>query len=546
MTTNDPGETARMALTTSHWPADTSTPILETTVGGVLRQTAEAAPDQIGLVAAWPGRPQRQRWSYAQMLEEAEQAARALLNRFTPGERVAVWAPNIPEWLFLQFGAAFANITLVTVNPAYRPKELAYLLGQSQSVGIFLVPEYRGNPMLAALEEVRPQLPTLREVIVFTDWQAFCAIASPTQRLPEISADAPAQVQYTSGTTGAPKGALLHHRGLTNNSRLIAQQLRVEPSDPWINANPLFHISGSGFSSLGAVQAQATQVLCPFDPALMLELMEAERVTVCGAAATMLDLLMRHPDRATRNLSTLRTVFVGGMTVSPELVRRVEATLGVRVLIGYGQTEACGLTHHGHPDDAPQDRAETIGRPLPQVEVKIADPTIGTPVPSGQIGEICVRGYQVMTGYLDMPEATVEAIDAQGWLHTGDLGMMDERGYCRIEGRLKDMIIRGGENIYPREIEELLLTHTAIADVAVVGVPDQTYGEQVVAVVQLKAGSLASAAELTAFCRTHLASYKAPQQWLFVEAFPRTPLGKIQKFVLREQLGQQRAGSTDG
>ena len=525
----------RAPLTTSYWPADTSQPVLDTTVGGVLRQAAATVPEQVGLIAAWPGAPTR-RWRYAQLLEEAERAARALLGRFAPGERVAVWAPNIPEWLVLQYGAALAGLTLVTVNPAYRARELAYVQRQSGAVGLFLVSEYRGSHMAAFLNEVRPDLPALREVVPFAEWEAFCASGSLTERLPDVAPDDAAQVQYTSGTTGAPKGAILPHRALTNNARFVAGRLGALPGEVWLNANPLFHVAGSGLFNLGAVQSRATQVLCPFDPALVLQLAADERAAIMPMPPTMLDLLLAQHALHPRDLSALRAVASGGMTVPAALVQRLEATLGVPLLIGYGQTETCGLVVQTAPTDAPADRAETLGRPLPQVELRIVDPQRGTLVPAGQVGEICVRGYSVMSGYLDLPEATAEAIDQEGWLHTGDLGAMDARGHCRIAGRLKEMIIRGGENIYPREIEAILEEHPSVAAAAVIGVPDARFGEQVAACIQLTPDQTADAAALQAFCRTQLAPYKVPRRWYFLDQLPRTPLGKVQKFALGPML----------
>ena len=533
MTTHSP---SRPRLTASAWPADHSTPVLDTTVGDVLRQAAQQAPDQVGLVAAWPGEAVRRRWTFADLLADAEHTARALLGRFEPGERVAVWAPNLPEWVLLQYGAALAGLTLVTVNPAYRPQELEYVLRQSRAAGVFLVPDYRGSPMAAFLDQVRPALAELREVISFADWASFVRSASPTQPLPLVRPDDPAQIQYTSGTTGFPKGALLHHRGITNNARFIAQRLQVRSGDTWLNPMPLFHVAGCAINLLGALQTPAKQVLCPFDPALLLELLETERGNTLVCASTMLMLLLEHPDFARRDLSSLRAIALGGSLIPPELVRRAEATLGVPVAIVFGMTELCGIATQTRLDDAADDRAHTIGQPLPQTEVKIIDPATGETVPPGRLGEVCVRGYLVMAEYFELPEATAATIDADGWLHTGDLGSMDERGYARIEGRLKDLIIRGAENISPREIEDLLHTHPDVGGAAVVGVPDAVYGEQVAAFVRPAPGRAPTQEELFAFCRQHLAPHKTPRYWVFVEQFPMTPSGKIQKFRLREQF----------
>ena len=416
-------------LTTSYWPADTSVPVLELTVADILREAAAEMPDQLALVAGMPQSSDRRRWTFGQMLEESEQVARALLVRFQPGERIAVWAPNLPEWVLLEFGAAMAGIVLVTVNPAFRTRELEYVLKQSGAAGIFLVPEFRTNPMAASLVQVRPNLPSLREVILLPDWPAFLASGSLDQQLPAVSPDDAAQIQYTSGTTGFPKGALLHHRGIVNNARFCAQRLGVTLGDVWLNPMPLFHTAGCVLNVLGAVQSRAMQIpVVAFEPGLVLELIERERVTVACAVPTMLIAMMEHPDFQRRDLSSLRCVFSGGTLVPAELVRRFESVLGVRFSIVFGTTECSPLLTQTRLDDSPDDKATTIGQALPQTEVKIADPATSEAVPVGAIGELCTRGYLVMKGYFEMPEATAVAIDSEGWYYTGDLASMDERG----------------------------------------------------------------------------------------------------------------------
>jgi fatty-acyl-CoA synthase len=524
-------------LTTSYWPADTSEPVLEKTVGDVLREAAAEVPDQVALVAGMPQVADRGRWTYAQMLDDSERVARALLNLFQPGERVAVWAPNLAEWVLLEFGAALAGIILVTVNPAFRPKELEYVLKQSGASGIFLVPEFRGNQMAASLDLVRSNLPGLREVIQFPDWAHFLASGSALTTLPHVSPTDAAQIQYTSGTTGFPKGALLHHRGIVNNARFCAQRLGVTAGEVWLNPMPLFHTAGCVLGVLGAVQSHATHIpVLAFEPGLVLELLESERVNVGGAVPTMLIAIMEHPDFGRRDLSSLRCFYSGGTLVPAELVRRIESTLGIRFAIVFGTTECSPLLTQTRLDDSPGDKATTIGQPLPQTEVKIADPASSEIVPVSMRGELCTRGYLVMKGYFEMPDATAAAIDSEGWYHTGDLASMDERGYCRVEGRLKDMIIRGGENIYPREIEDLLFSHPGVAEVTVVGIPDSKYGEVIAAFIRPSPGQSLSEEELFVFCRQHLAPFKTPRYWVFVDTFPLTPSGKIQKFVLRDSF----------
>jgi fatty-acyl-CoA synthase len=527
-----------MALTTSYWPADTSDEVRETTVGGELRRVAASDGERTALVAGMPEPGDRRRWTYRQLLADAERVAQALLTRFEPGEHVAVWAPNLPEWVLLQHGAALAGLVLVTVNPAYQPAELEYVLRQSRAAGLFLLPEYRGNPMAKSLDSVRAALPDLRDAVLFTEWDDFLASAGDgdPKPLPDVSPDDAAMLLYTSGTTGFPKGALLPHGGITNDARLIAGRWGFGADQTMVSAMPLFHAGACVISTLGALANAATYVpVLAFDPALMLELIETERAAFMGGVPTMLIALMEHPDFKTRDISSLIGVMSGGAPVPADLVRRIESTLGVQFTIVFGQTESCAVATQTRPDDTPEDKAETVGQPLPQVEVQIIDPATGDVVPTGELGELCIRGFCVMKGYYDMPDATSATIDAEGWLHSGDLGTMDDRGYCRIQGRLKDMIIRGGENIYPREIEAVLYEHPAVADVAVVGVPDDRWGEEVAAFVRLADQETATPTELAEHVRSKLAKYKVPRSWVFVDAFPLTGSGKVQKFVLREQ-----------
>ena len=541
-----------MTLSTSYWPADRSQPVLDLTVGDALRDAAAQAPRTTALVQGAVDPAARRRWSYAELLEASERAARALLGRFAPGDRVAVWANNIPEWVILELAAGLAGITIVTVNPALRPQELAYVLGQSQADGIFLIPAYRASPMAEMVQQVRRDLPALREVVSFADWDAFCAEAAPGRALPVVSPDAAAQIQYTSGTTGFPKGAVLHHRGVVNNARLYTARLGLGRGSVFLSAMPLFHTAGCVMSVLGAAVTRGTLILPPyFDPGLMLELVAAERPGILLGAPTMFIMMLDHPDLATTDISSVRQLLTGGAVVPPALAGRVEAEFGAPLSIVFAQTEASPVITQTAPQDTAEDRAHTLGRPLPQTEVKIVDPASGQTVAPGVIGELCTRGYHVMTGYFRDPDKTAAAIDADGWLHTGDLASMDERGYCQIGGRLKDMIIRGGENIYPREIEQVLFEHPTVADVAVVGVPDAKWGEQVAAFVRPAPGRTPDPAELFAYCREHLAPHKTPRYWTVLEEFPQTPSGKIQKFVLRERFVAQgadvaiRAGGTD-
>jgi fatty-acyl-CoA synthase len=525
-----------MALTTSHWPADPSEPVLETTVGSVLRQAATRTPERTALVSYGLEPAQRRTWTFGELLRDAERTARALLRRFAPGEHVAVWSNNVPEWLLLEFGAALAKLVLVTVNPAYRPRELDYVLRQSRAVGLFHVRGFRGNPMADAVAEVRPKLPQLREVVEIERWDEFLACGSEAAALPDVRPDDPAQIQYTSGTTGFPKGALLHHRGLTNNARLVSHRWDMREGDVYVHPFPFFHTAGCVLATLGPVQACATNAFpAAFDPGLTLAIIERERATHVGGVPTMLIAMMEHPDIARRDVSSVRTVGSGGALVPPDLVRAIEARFGASFSIVYGQTESSPVITQVPLDASVEDKAGTIGPPLPQTEVKIVDPRSGAVVPIGAVGEVCTRGYLVMRGYFDMEQATADAIDTDGWLHTGDLGTMDERGYCRITGRLKEMVIRGGENLFPAEIEAVLHEHPGVVEAAVIGVPDPRMGEELAAFIRAADGRAPDEQELRAHVRARLAAPKTPRYWIFVEAFPLTGSGKVQKFVLRER-----------
>ncbi len=525
---------ARAPLERAWWPADTREPVLDTTVGGVLRAAAAACPDRIALIA-WGAAPaERRSWSFAALLRDAQDTARSLLARFRPGEHVAVYSGNCPEWVLLEYGAALAGLVLVTINPASRARELDYLLRQSHAAGVFHGASHRGNPLGEWVAQVRGELPALREVWPFASWAGFLRGASAAE-LPDVSPDAIAQIQYTSGTTGQPKGALLHHRGLTNTARFFCERADIRPGDVLVHALPFFHTTGCGLATLGPLQRQATQVFLPaFDPGQLLEAAEGARATHLIGVPTMIIGLLEHPQFAGRELAALRVVMAGGASVAPELVRAIEARLHARFNIGYGQTEASPIVTQLRLDDPPEVKADTVGQPLPQTEVRIVDPASGATVACGAVGEMCVRGFQLMRGYYEMPQASAAALDAEGWLHTGDLATMDERGYCRIVGRLKDMVIRGGENLFPAEIEAVLLEHPAVGDAAVIGVPDALMGEELAAFVRAS-GERPAATELRAHVRARLAAPKAPRYWVFVDALPLNTSGKVQKFLLRQQ-----------
>jgi fatty-acyl-CoA synthase len=524
------------ALRESYARGPSDPPVQETTVGGILRAQAAKTPDAEALIEAGMAGELGRRWTFAELLADAERLAHALATRYAPGERICVWAPNIPEWVIAEFAMALAGITLVTANPAYRPRELKFVLEQSRAAGLFIVSEYRGNRMAETAAEVAAGVRGLREVVDMEDHAALFDHAGPRLKLPEVSPTDPAQVQYTSGTTGFPKGAVLHHLGLTNNARQTMACAGVHAGDTLINFMPMFHTSGCGCATLGAMQQGARMIIAKlFDPVRMLDLMQAEGGQLLFGVPTMLTAMAEVQAAQPRDLS-VRMALSGGSMVPPELIRRIKTLFGCPLQTVYGQTESSPVVTQTRPDDSFEDACNTVGRPSPNTEISIRDPATNAVAPIGVIGEICARGYCVMLGYNDNPDATAEAIDAEGWLHTGDLGAMDDRGYLRVTGRVKEMIIRGGENLFPAEIENILLEHPDVAEVAVVGIPDERWGEVVACFVRLAAGASLDRTALVAHCRAHLASQKTPAQWIEVSEWPLTGSGKIQKFVLRDRL----------
>jgi fatty-acyl-CoA synthase len=460
-----------------------------------------------------------------------------MASRFAPGERLAILAPSIPEALVLMFAAAMARLVSVPVNPALRRQEVAHVLDRSGAAGVCSVAEHRGNDLAGILTALRPKLPSLRETLSFEDWPSLVAAGRADDRpLPPPDPDDVAQIVFTSGTTGAPKGAMLAHRGLCNASRFGAQRFGLGAGDVYVNTMPVFYIGGQAIA-LEIVQATATNVLVTqFDAEVQIDLLETQRGTHTLGVPTVLLALIDHPDFGRRDLSALRSLSTGGAGVPADLIRYIEQALGVQSTVVYGQTESCGFISQTFLDDDPQDKASTVGTFLPQLEGRIVDPAHGEVVPIGEVGELQVRGFSVTAGYCDEPDATAATIDAHGWLHTGDLAIMDARGYLRITGRLKEMIITGGVNVSPVEIEAAIAAHAAVAEVAVVGMPHARWGEAVVAVVRPVPGAHADPAELTTFTRGCLAPHKVPKGWVFTDELPRTASGKVQKFVLREQL----------
>lgn len=524
----------------SYWPADTSEPVLELTAGDALRLAARRHPGRTALVEVVPpGMPSviglhdtARRWTFRQLLDQAEQCAHWLLSRFTPGERVCLWAPNVPEWVIVQYGAALAGLVLVTANPALRAPELRYVLRQSRASGLLYAAGFRGTPMAEVAREVGGEV---RELFCLSRWQEEVMTHGARGELPTVNPRDPAQLQYTSGTTGSPKGALLHHHGLVTNAYLTGRRTGMDGS-VLLSPMPLFHTAGAVLSSLGCVTTGSTYVLpLLFDAELMMAAIERERCEVLFGVPTMQIAMLEHASKGRYDLSSLRVVVSGGAPVPPELLRRIESGFHCDLLTLYGQTECSPTISQVHASDSVEDKCATVGRPLPQVEVRVADPLSGRTVPVGEEGEIEARGYQCMLEYFDMPQATAKTVRPEGWLRTGDLGTLDVRGYLRVTGRLKDMIIRGGENLFPAEIEGRLMEHPAIVSAAVFGMPDAKWGEVVAAAVQLRAGAEPpSSADLMAHCRQTLAPQKAPTVWFQCQSLPLTASGKVQKFRLRE------------
>ena len=536
-----------VALSSSYFPAQQDLPILETTVGGVLRDQARKTPEAEALIEIDSTGAIGRRWNYADLLSETERLACALRTRFEPGERICIWAPNTPEWVIVEYAAALAGLTLVTANPAYQERELRYVLEQSKAVGLFLVREYRGNPMAAIAAEVVPATAAIRELVDLDDYRSLFAGEGLHSDLPQVEPDQPVQIQYTSGTTGFPKGVVLHHRGLTNNARLFSTRAGLENGSTTLNFMPLFHTAGCAMMTLGACQFGCRMILAKlFDPSRLLDLIEAERVAFTVGVPTMLIGLLEAQAARPRDISSLRMIVSGGAMVPPELVRRVCDAFECGFQTVFAQTESSPVLTQTCIDDKIEDLCETVGQALPQTEISIRDPQTNEVMPIGAVGEICARSYGVMFGYNDDPAATSQAIDSGDWLHTGDLGTMDARGYLRVTGRVKDMIIRGGENLFPVEIENVLLEHPDVAEVAVVGIPDKRWGETVACFVRLVDGVSLNSAALIAHCREHISAQKTPAHFVEVSDWPLTGSGKIQKFVLRErfQSGYYRNAAT--
>ena len=525
---------------------------------------------------------QSRRLSYRELKEQADTVARALLaDGFGKGSRIGIWSTNNVEWVLIQLATARIGAILVNVNPAYRPRELAHALERSEIESVFLIPRFRSSDYVAMLNELIPELseselnrieskqfPHLRRLVLFDPVSAESTTAAVSGFLPwgefiarageisferldtetaELDSDDAINIQYTSGTTGFPKAVVLTHHNILNNAWFTAQSMGFDEQDRLCIPVPFYHCFGMVLSNLLCFSVGACAVIPSehFDPGAVLDCIERERCTAVHGVPTMFIAALEHPSFPEKDLESLRTGIMAGAPCPPELMRRVMEDMHVpEILIGYGETEASPLTHLTSATDTLERRVQTVGRNLPHQEVKVIDVESGATVPLGVDGEICFRGYHVMKGYYADPEATKEAIDDNGWLRSGDIGHMDAEGYVSITGRRKEMIIRGGENIYPREIEDFIFTHPKVAEVAVFGIPDEYYGEAVAAWIQPHSGEKLSAEEIKTFCEGHIAHFKIPSHIEFVEEFPLTVTGKLQKFRMREMVVQKMKKAT--
>jgi fatty-acyl-CoA synthase len=537
-----------MGRVASYASGPSAVPLLGETIGDNLDRVAAAHPDVECLVS----RHQGLRYTYADFVAAVDECARAFLALGVErGDRVGIWSPNRAEWAIVQYATAKVGAILVNVNPAYRTSEVEYALRQSGTSVLVVAPTFKTSDYVAMVAEVRPSLPALRDVIVLGDeWDAFLARGSEVgadrlqERQASLQFDDPINIQYTSGTTGFPKGAVLSHHNILNNGYNVTAIQRLGVGDRLCVPVPLYHCFGMVMGNLGCTTRGATVVYPAeaFEPAAVLAAVAEERCVSLYGVPTMFIGMLDDPAFASYDLSSLRTGVMAGSPCPIEVMRRCIADMNMaEVTICYGMTETSPVSFQSRPDDPIERRVSTVGRVHPHVESKVVDPATGAVVPPGTPGEVCTRGYLVMLGYWDDESATQAAIDSAGWMHTGDLGVLDDEGYLTISGRIKDMIIRGGENVYPREVEEFLYTHPAVADVQVIGVPDAKYGEEICAWVRLREGHELSLADIEAFCRGRIAHYKVPRYLEIVDEFPMTVTGKVRKVEMRE-ISTQRLG----
>jgi fatty-acyl-CoA synthase len=550
------------AIEKSYYCGASTTQIIYETIGGFFDRVAEKYPDSQALIL----RHQGVEWTYAELQRRVDQLAAGLLALgIVPGDRVGIWGPNSAEWVLTQLATAKLGAIMVCINPAYRLYELEYALNKVECKALITDESFKTSDYLGMLNTLAPELeycepgalastklPKLKHVIRMGssssagmhNFDQVCELATDADRAAlvglqtQLKPDDAINIQFTSGTTGNPKGATLSHCNILNNGYLTGEAMRLTPADKLCIPVPLYHCFGMVLAVLACVSHGATMVFPgeAFDPQQTLQTVQDERCTALHGVPTMFITELDHPNFSSFDLSSLRTGIMAGAPCPIEVMKRVISEMHMRdILIAYGQTELSPINNITLPDDSLERRTETVGRAMPWVEIKVIDEA-GHVVPVGEKGEICTRGYSVMQGYWNDPEKTAETIDAAGWLHSGDIATMDACGYVRIVGRIKDMIIRGGENVYPREVEEFLYQHPAISEVQVFGIPDKKMGEEVCAWVQLNEGATLSADDIKAFCKDQITHFKIPRHIRFVSEYPMTVTGKIQKFVMRDEM----------
>jgi fatty-acyl-CoA synthase len=531
-----------MSAALSYSSGESATPLLGDTIGGNFDVTVAQFADREALV----DRPAGRRWTYAELAADVEALALGLLAMgIGKGDRVGIWAPNCAEWTLTQYATAKIGAILVNINPAYRTRELEFVLNQSGTRLLVAAERLKSSDYVAMIAEVRPRCTGLEHVVIIgsPDWQALVDRGRQLERsvLDRIvlDTDDPINIQYTSGTTGFPKGATLSHHNILNNGFFVGELCHYTQADRICIPVPFYHCFGMVMGNLAATSHGSCMVIpAPsFDPVATLEAVQAERCTSLYGVPTMFIAELSAPGFADYDLSSLRTGIMAGSPCPVEVMKQVMSRMSMpEVSICYGMTETSPVSTQTRSDDSLDRRVSTVGRVGPHLEVKVIDPATGLTVPRGTPGELCTRGYSVMVGYWEQPDKTAEAVDTARWMHTGDLAVMDEDGYLAITGRIKDMVIRGGENIYPREIEEFLYSHPDILDAQVIGVPDAVYGEELMAWIRLRPGAEPLTAEsLRAFCSGQLAHYKIPRYVHLVEEFPMTVTGKVRKVEMRER-----------
>ena len=530
-------------LREAYCPAQTDTDYHERTIEDVLREQAQVRGDAMALRELLADGTIGREWTFAELLHDSERCARALAARHPAGARIAIMGGNCPEWVMVQMGAAMAGLTLVTVNPSFTAREVRYVLEQSGSGAVYYQPLVRTSALRPVVDEAAAGLPASDFIIDIEDHGELFA-GEGDGALRETQPGDICMIQYTSGTTGFPKGVLLHQHGLVQSNRDVFARWGLEPGHTVTCPFPLFHTAGSAVSVLGTLSHGATLLLVSvFDPVAVAKAIEREKPEVLGGVATMIYAIIEAAKATGTDVSSVKTVVSGGAMVPPALNAAAQEVFGVPILIVYGQTETSPAITAAWPSDTGAELTETIGQPCSHMEVSIRNPSDNSVCAVDEQGEICMRGFNMMVGYNDNPEATAETIDPDGWLHTGDLGSMSARGYVKITGRVKEMIIRGGENLFPAEIEAALLEHPAVAEVAVAGIPNKKWGEIVAAFLRLAEGAAPpSDDELKAFIRERLSPQKTPAHWVWMSEFPLTGSGKIQKFQLAEQFAKGELG----